>query len=166
MYKQNNRFSRRSEGSIARNTMGNRIGKPLAGGKFHASRKSDVRKDDELEEKKAKAEKPVVRKILSFDDIKTQVAAWMENDRIPGKLQAWFTADATPENSDWRIVKEYHGAQENLVIDAPSRDMKPIELVSRVLEQLHKDHLRIFKKALRQIWVAPQATAALRSSYK
>ena len=122
MYKQNNRFSRRSEGSIARNTMGNRIGKPLAGGKFHASRKSDVRKDDELDEKKAKAEKPVVRKILSFDDIKTQVAAWMENDRIPGKLQAWFTADATPENSDWRIIKEYHGAQENLVIDAPSRD--------------------------------------------
>ena len=79
MYKQNNRFSRRSEGSIARNTMGNRIGKPLAGGKFHASRKSDVRKDEELDEKKAKAEKPVVRKILSFDDIKNQVAAWMEN---------------------------------------------------------------------------------------
>ncbi len=152
MYKQNNRFSRRSEGSIARNTMGNRIGKPLAGGKFHASRKSDVRKDDELDEKKPKAEKPVVRKILSFDDIKTQVAAWMENDRIPGKLQAWFTADATPENSDWRIIKEYHGAQENLVIDAPSRDMKPLELVKRVLEQLHKEHLRIFKKALRQIW--------------
>ena len=106
MYKQNNRFSRRSEGSIARNTMGNRIGKPLAGGKFHASRKSDVRKDDELDEKKAKAEKPVVRKILSFDDIKNQVAAWMENDRIPGKLQAWFTAEATPENSDWSIIKE------------------------------------------------------------
>ena len=152
MYKQNNRFSRRSEGSIARNTMGNRIGKPLAGGKFHASRKSDVRKDDELDEKKAKAEKPVVRKILSFDDIKNQVVAWMENDRIPGKLQAWFTAEATPENSDWRIIKEYHGAQENLVIDAPSRDMKPLELVKRVLEQLHKEHLRIFKKALRQIW--------------
>ena len=148
MYKQNNRFSRRTE----QKRMGNRIGKPLTAGKFHASRKSDVRKDDELDEKKAKAEKPVVRKILSFDDIKTQVAAWMENDRIPGKLQAWFTAEATPENSDWRIVKEYHGAQENLVIDAPSRDMKPIELVSRVLEQLHKEHLRIFKKALRQIW--------------
>ena len=148
MYKQNNRIPRRTE----QNRMGNRIGKPLTGGKFHASRKPDVRKDDELEKKTAKADKPVVRRILSFDDIKAQVTAWMENDRIPGKLQAWFTADAIPEHSDWRIVKEYRGAQELLTIDAPSRDMKPIELVNRVLEQIHKDHLHIFKKALRQIW--------------
>ncbi len=146
MYKQNNRFPRRSEG--------NRIGKPLAGGKFHASRKSDVRNSDKLNEAK-KAEKsaaPVVHRIMSFDDIKAQVSAWMENDRIPGKLQAWFTADAIPEHSDWRIVKEYRGKQEFLTIDAPTRDMKPIELVNRVMEQLHKDHLHIFKKALRQIW--------------
>jgi len=148
MYKQNNRFSSRT----ANRTAGNRIGKPLAGGKFHASRKSDVHKDNEFNTKTAKAEKPVVRRIPSFEDIKAQISAWMENDRIPGKLQGWFTADATPENSDWRIVKEYHGAQENLVIDAPSRDMKPLELVNRVLEQLHKEHLHIFKKALRQIW--------------
>ena len=148
MYKQNNRFS----GRTARNTVGNRIGKPLAGGKFHASRRPDVRKDEEFEKKSAKADKPVARKILSFEDIKAQVSAWMENDRIPGKLQAWFTAEATPENSDWRIVKEYKGTQENLIIDAPARDMKPLELVSRVMDQLHKEHLRIFKKALRQIW--------------
>jgi len=148
MYKQNNRFS----GRTARNTVGNRIGKPLAGGKFHASRKPDIRKDEDLDKNTAKAVKPAVRKILSFDDIKAQVNAWMENDRIPGKLQAWFTADATPENSDWRIVKEYRGAQELLTIDAPSRDMKPIELVNRVMEQLHKEHLHVFKKALRQIW--------------
>ena len=146
MYKKNNRFPRRSEG--------NRIGKPLAGGKFHASRKSDVRNSDKLNEAK-KAEKsaaPAVRRIMTFDDIKAQVSAWMENDRIPGKLQAWFTADAIPEHSDWRIVKEYRGKQEFLTIDAPTRDMKPIELVNRVMEQLHKDHLHIFKKALRQIW--------------
>ena len=149
MYKkQNNRFS----GRTARNTMGNRIGKPLAGGKFHTSRKPDVRNNEEPENKTAKASKPVVRKIPSFEDIKAQVSAWMENDRIPGKLQGWFTADATPEKSDWRIVKEYKGTQENLVIDTPSRDMKPLELVSRVMDQLHKEHLRVFKKALRQIW--------------
>ena len=59
---------------------------------------------------------------------------------------------AIPEHSDWRIVKEYRGVQENLTIEAPSREMKPIELVVRVMEQLHKDHLHIFKKALRQIW--------------
>ena len=146
--KQNNRFSSRT----ANRTAGNRIGKPITGGKFHASRKSDVRKDDELEKKTAKTDKPVVRRILSFDDIKAQVSAWMENDRIPGKLQAWFSADAVPEHSDWRIVKEYRGKQEFLTIDAPARDMKPIELVNRIMEQLQKEHLRIFKKALRQIW--------------
>lgn len=148
MYKQNNRFSRRTE----QNRMGNRIGKPLTAGKFHASRKSDVRKDDELERKTANADKPVVRRVLSFDDIKAQVTAWTENDRIPGKMQAWFTADAVPEHSDWRIVKEYRGKQEFLTIDAPARDIKPIDLVNRVMEQLHKEHLHIFKKALRQIW--------------
>ena len=151
MYKkQNNRFSSRTASS----TMGNRIGKPLTGGKFHASRKPDMskeEKDRELNETK-KAEKPVVRRILSFDDIKAQVSAWMENDRIPGKLQAWYTADAVPEHSDWRILKEYRGKQEILTIDAPSRDMKPIELVNRIMEQLNKEHLHIFKKALRQIW--------------
>ena len=83
MYKQNNRFSRRSEGSIARNTMGNRIGKPLAGGKFHASRKSDVRKDDELEEKKAKAEKPVVRRILS-SAVQSAVRPLVRHDETRG----------------------------------------------------------------------------------
>lgn len=165
MYKQSNRSSRRTENKpinrtagrtersrTASNRFGNKIGKPLIGGKFHASRKSETRKDDEFEKNTEKANKQVVRQNLSFDDIKAQVAAWMTNDRIPGKLQAWFTAEAVPEHSDWRIVKQYHGMQENLTIEAPSRDMKPIELVVRVMEQLHKDHLHIFKKALRQIW--------------
>ncbi len=165
MYKQSNRSSRRMENKpmsrtagrternrTASNRFGNKIGKPLIGGKFHASRKSDIRKDDEFEKNSEKTEKKVVRKILSFEDIKAQVSAWMTNDRIPGKLQAWYTADAIPENADWRIVKEYHGMQENLTIEAPARDMKPIELVNRIMEQLHKEHLHIFKKALRQIW--------------
>ena len=162
MYKQSNRFSRRTENKTmgrtvsktAHNkTVGNRIGKAIAGNKFNVSKKHDIYADDELNTKKsAKTEKPVVRKILSFEDIKAQVLAWMTNDRIPGKLQAWYTADAIPEHSDWRIVKEYRGVQENLTIEAPSREMKPIELVVRVMEQLHKDHLHIFKKALRQIW--------------
>ena len=159
MYKkQNNRFSGRTQGSIARNTMGNRIGKPLAGGKFHASRKSDVSKEEKFKELNsakqdtAKKEQPAERRVLTFEDIKTQVSTWMKNDRIPGKLQGWYTADAIPENADWRILKEFRGKQEILTIDAPSRDMKPIDLVSRVMEQLHKEHLHIFKKALRQIW--------------
>ena len=99
-----------------------------------------------------KPEKKVVRAIPTFEDIKQQLAAWAENERIPGKIQAWYTADAIPEHSDWRILKTYQGAQEKLSIDAPARGMDAPEIVSRVFDQLKKEHLHIFKKALREIW--------------
>ena len=102
--------------------------------------------------KAEKPEKPVVRTIPTFEDIKKQLEAWAETNRIPGKIQAWYTAESLPEHSDWRIIKTYRGKQESLTIDAPARDMKAPELVTRVFEQLKKEHLHIFSKALRQIW--------------
>ena len=99
-----------------------------------------------------KPEKPVVRAVPTFEDLKQQLAAWAENEHIPGKIQAWFTAEVQPEHSDWRILKTFRGAQENLSIEAPARGMVAPELVTRVFEQLKKEHLHIFKKALRQIW--------------
>ena len=99
-----------------------------------------------------KPEKPIVRAIPTFEDLKQQLAAWAENEHIPGKFQAWYTADSVPEHSDWRISKTYRGKQEILNIDAPARGMVPPALVSQVLEQLKKEHLHIFSKALRQIW--------------
>ena len=99
-----------------------------------------------------KPEKPVIRSVPTFEDLKQQLAAWAENEHIPGKFQAWFTADAIPEHSDWRILKTYRGQQENLTIEAPARGMESPELIKRVFEQLKKEHLHIFKKALRQIW--------------
>ena len=102
--------------------------------------------------KAEKPAKPVVRTIPTFEDIKKQLEAWAETNRIPGKIQAWYTAESLPEHSDWRIIKTYRGKQESLTIDAPARDMKAPELVTRVFEQLKKEHLHIFSKALRQIW--------------
>ena len=99
-----------------------------------------------------KAEKPIRRTPLTFEDIKQQVAAWAENEHIPGKFQAWYTKESIPEHSDWRILKTYRGAQEILSIEAPAHGMTAPELVTRVLEQLKKEHLHIFKKALRQLW--------------
>ena len=99
-----------------------------------------------------KAEKPVRKALLTFEDIKQQVAAWAENEHIPGKFQAWYTTETIPEHADWRILKTYRGAQEILSIEAPAHGMTAPELVTRVLEQLKKEHLHIFKKALRQIW--------------
>ena len=99
-----------------------------------------------------KEEKPVRKAPLTFEDIKKQLAAWAENEHIPGKFQAWFTADANPEHADWRILKTYRGKQETLTIEAPARDMDVPALVTGVLAQLKKEHLHIFSKALRQIW--------------
>jgi hypothetical protein len=99
-----------------------------------------------------KAEKPAHKAPVTFEDIKRQLAAWAENEHIPGKIQAWYTADAVPEHSDWRILKTYRGAQELLSIEAPARDMKAPEVVTSIFEQLKKEHLHIFNNALRQIW--------------
>ena len=109
------------------------------------ARGNSVRRD-KIQDKAPKAEKPVRKAALTFEDIKQQLAAWAENERIPGKFQSWFTADANPEHSDWRIIKTYRGQQESLSIDAPARGMDVPELVSRIFEQVKKEHLHIFKK--------------------
>ena len=88
----------------------------------------------------------------TIDDLKKQLAAWAENERIPGKIQAWFTRDAASDHSDWRIMNKLVNGHEKIVLDAPAKNMEPPEAVKGIFDQLHKDHLRTFKKALRQIW--------------
>ena len=119
--------------------------------KSNSPRTNSVRRSKEQAEA-PKAEKPVRKAALTFEDIKQQLAAWAQNEHIPGKFQAWYTAEAVPEHSDWRILKTYRGEQEKLSIEAPARDMDTPEIVTNVFEQLKKEHLHIFKKALRQIW--------------
>ena len=114
-------------------------------------RTNNVRRGKEPTEA-PKPEKPAPRAVPTFEDLKHQLTAWVENEHVPGKFQAWYTADAIPEHADWRIIKTYRGQQENLSIEAPARNMTAPELVTQVLEQLKKEHLHIFKKALRQIW--------------
>ena len=96
---------------------------------------------------------PVQKTTPSFEDLKQQLTAWATAEKIPGKIQAWFTADATPENSDWRILKSTRGEHEVLSIEAPAKEMPSPQIVTRVYEQLKKEHLHVFKKALRQIWL-------------
>lgn len=115
------------------------------------ARGNSVRRD-KIQAEAPKAEKPVRKAALTFEDIKQQLAAWAQNEHIPGKFQAWYTAEAVSEHSDWRILKTYRGEQEKLSIEAPARDMDTPEIVTNVFEQLKKEHLHIFKKALRQIW--------------
>lgn len=102
--------------------------------------------------KKAESSAPAARKVPTFEDLKQQLSAWVENEKIPGKFQAWFTKEALPENSDWRFVMRAVAGHESLTLEPPAKGMEPPEVVNRVGEQLHKDHLRLFRKAIRQIW--------------
>ena len=119
--------------------------------KSNTPRTNNVRRGKEPAEA-PKPEKPAPRAVPTFEDLKHQLTAWVENEHVPGKFQAWYTADAIPDHADWRIIKTYRGQQENLSIEAPARNMTAPELVTQVFEQLKKEHLHIFKKALRQIW--------------
>lgn len=101
---------------------------------------------------KPEPKESIPRQPISFEDIKHQLSAWAENNRIPGKIQAWFTKEAVSENADWSIVHKLINGTENLRIEAPSVGLEPPKVVSRVNEQLHKDHLRLFRKAIRSIW--------------
>lgn len=122
--------------------------KKLVAGRFRSNTNPAEDDVDEVDV----STKSAPRRIASFEDLKSQLNAWAENERIPGKFQAWFTKEALPENSDWRIICKKVGERETLVMDAPASEMEAPEVVIRVNDQLHKDHLRIFKKALRQIW--------------
>ena len=96
--------------------------------------------------------KVAVRPKLSFEDLKQQLTTWVATEKIPGKFQAWYTVEASAENADWRITKVRQGEHEKLSIEAPGFEMETPEIVEKIFEQLKKEHLRIFTKALRQIW--------------
>lgn len=112
---------------------------------------SNMRRHVEPEGKRQEVSKPVLRSVPTFEDIKNQLTTWAKTEKIPGKFQAWFTEDPHPEHSDWRIIKTFKGEHEFVSIEAPAQGMNPPEVVVRINEQLKKEHLHIFKKALRQI---------------
>ncbi|MBR4785105.1 MAG: hypothetical protein IK012_07620 [Fibrobacter sp.] len=142
-----------------KNTTAGRAPKKLVAGRFHASSSKSAsgqqaRQNNSRQGQKAAPAKPAPAKarVASFEDLKQQLAAWAENERVPGKIQAWFTRDAVSEHSDWRIINKLVNGHETLVLDAPAKGMEPPEPVQGIFDQLHKDHLRTIKKALRQIW--------------
>lgn len=120
--------------------------KKLVAGKFHS--RTEISSRDVEEKKETKA---VVKK-MSLDDLKNQLSAWVENEHIPGKMQSWFVKDCDVNNFDWRFIIKKTGEHESLVIEGPSKNAEPPEVVTRISEQIHKDHLRSLRKSIRQIW--------------
>ena len=115
--------------------------------------KKFVRKPVQKAESKSSVQNPVAKKTkASFEDLKNQLSAWVSTEKIPGKVQAWFTDKAETGFADWRILKVVNGNSERFTIESPSSELEKPEVVSKVFEQLKKEHLKIFCKALRQIW--------------
>lgn len=127
-----------------------RAPKVQVAGKFHFSKKTSPAESAKKEIVPKVA--PAAKRNLTREDLANQLQAWVTSERIPGKMQAWFTKDTLPEHADWRIVKTFHKNQEILTIEPPAHGMEPIALVTQISEQIKKEHLKIFKKALRQIW--------------
>ena len=89
---------------------------------------------------------------MTFEDIQKQFKAWTTDMRIPGKIQAWWTSEAQPENADWKIYNKLVNGHESLLLDAPLKGMEAPAVVQRVMEQVKKEHLRNFRKSIRTVW--------------
>ena len=94
----------------------------------------------------------IPRRVPTFEDLKQQLTSWATNEKIPGKIQAWFTKEILPENCDWKFVTKKAANSDTLILEAPAKDMAAPEVVTRIEEQLKKEHLRVFRKAIRQVW--------------
>lgn len=88
----------------------------------------------------------------TFAGKKEFFAKWAEENKIPGKIQAWFTEESKPEFFDWRILNEDDGKHRLLKIETPQKGMTPPQIVQTVHEQIRKEHLKAFRSSLSQIW--------------
>lgn len=77
---------------------------------------------------------------------------WVKEEKIPGKIQAWFSKESQNTHSDWRLIQVKRGTQLVLSIEAPVEGMPPPLFVQEAYDQLRKEHLQILKKALIQVW--------------
>ena len=78
---------------------------------------------------------------------------WVKKEKIPGKIQAWYSLESENIHSDFRIIQTQQGSQQKLLIEPPVPNMPTPEMVQKIYDQLHKEHLHILKKALIQMWI-------------
>ena len=78
---------------------------------------------------------------------------WVKNEKIPGKIQAWYSLESENIHSDFRIIQMQRGSQQMLSIEPPVPGMPTPEIVQQIFDQLHKEHLHVLKKAIIQIWI-------------
>jgi len=81
-------------------------------------------------------------------DKKQKINDWAKANKIPGKIQAIFTAE--PEGGDWRYILREAKGKKNLVWEGIPDEPLP-ENLQKIEIQLEKEHLRFFKKQIMQI---------------
>jgi len=81
---------------------------------------------------------------------KQKIIDWAETNKIPGKVQAVFTAEPEPGGGDWRYISREIKGKRKLVWEGIPDEALP-ENLQKIEEQLNKEHLRFFKKQVFQI---------------
>jgi len=81
-------------------------------------------------------------------DKKQKISDWAKANKIPGKIQAIFTAEA--EGGDWRYISREVKGKRVLVWEGIPDEPLP-ENLQKIETQLEKEHLRFFKKQIMQI---------------
>ncbi|MDR3001364.1 MAG: hypothetical protein LBU89_08890 [Fibromonadaceae bacterium] len=83
-------------------------------------------------------------------DKKQKISDWAKVSKIPGKIQAVFTAEPEPGGGDWRYISREIKGKRVLVWEGIPDEPLP-ENLQKIEEQLSKEHLRFFKKQIFQI---------------
>jgi len=83
-------------------------------------------------------------------DKKQKISDWASANKIPGKIQAVFSAEAEIGGGDWRYVLREIKGKRTLVWEGIPDEPLP-ECLQKIEEQLSKEHLRFFKKQIVQI---------------
>ena len=80
------------------------------------------------------------------------LADLISENKIPGKVSAWFPAEISEQKSlDWVIKAEIKNNHKHLILSAPLKGLEIPSPVKAVFEQLHKEHLKALRSALHQI---------------
>jgi hypothetical protein len=88
---------------------------------------------------------------LDLPGKKAKLAAWVEENRIPGKIQAWLSIPAVPGSGDWRLISETRGAHRMLMLEPPAPGVRPPASILAIDEQLRKEHLKSLRRQLLQV---------------
>lgn len=96
---------------------------------------------------------PLAQIPADLEGKKAYLQKWFDENRIPGKIQSWFSVPSKTDNADWRIVSRHLSKGHRiLTIEGPFKGARPPKLVLDIDQQIRKPHLSKFRGSILQIW--------------